>query len=186
MLAALAHDFGKPATTRIEHGRIRSKGHEEAGVEPAAAFLDRLKVRTLGGYDVRAQVLALVKNHLQPTHFWNARARGQRVSDGAFRRLALRVDPELLHRLALADTRGRGTAEPSPAPDWLYARMRELEVLDGAPQPLLQGRHVLELGIEPGPRVGEIVRRVYERQLDGEVRDLDEAVVAARELLGLR
>jgi tRNA nucleotidyltransferase (CCA-adding enzyme) len=128
-------------------------------------------------------VLALVKNHLQPTHFWNAHLRGQRVSDGAFRRLALRVDPELLHRLALADTRGRGTAEPSEAPDWVHARMRELEVLNGAPRPLLKGRHLLELGVEPGPRVGELVRRVYERQLDGEVTSLDEAVAAARALL---
>jgi tRNA nucleotidyltransferase (CCA-adding enzyme) len=39
----------------------------------------------------------------------------------------------------------------------------------------LLGRHLLEMGLEPGPRIGEITRAVYEMQLDGRVRDLDEA-----------
>jgi tRNA nucleotidyltransferase (CCA-adding enzyme) len=183
LLAAIAHDFGKPATTRIEDERIRSRGHEEAGVEPAARFLERLNVRSLAGYDVRGQVLALVQYHLAPTHFWNAERRGQLVSAGAFRRLAMKVEPDLLRRLALADTRGRATAPPSPAPEWLYARQRELEVADAAPRPLLLGRHVLALGVAPGPRVGEIVRAVFERQLDGEVTTLDQAIEQARELV---
>jgi len=39
------------------------------------------------------------------------------------------------------------------------------------------------LGIEPGPRMGEITRAVYEMQLDGRVRNLDEAIAEARELI---
>ncbi|HEX7957853.1 MAG TPA: HDIG domain-containing protein, partial [Pyrinomonadaceae bacterium] len=50
MLAALCHDFGKPATTEFAEGRTRSRGHEEAGVAPARAFLDRLRLFTLDGY----------------------------------------------------------------------------------------------------------------------------------------
>ena len=38
MLAALAHDFGKPATTEFVDGRMRSRGHEEAGVPPTSQF----------------------------------------------------------------------------------------------------------------------------------------------------
>ena len=34
MLAAVCHDLGKPATTELIDGRIRSRGHEEAGVPP--------------------------------------------------------------------------------------------------------------------------------------------------------
>ncbi len=183
MLAAVAHDFGKPATTRLEAGRIRSLGHEEAGVAPALRFLERLNVQTLGGYDVRAQVAALVQFHLSPTHFWNAEQKGQKVGDGAFRRLALKVDPELLYRLALADTRGRGSAPPSPAPDWLRARMQALTLAAGGPRPLLLGRHLLPLGVAPGPELGAILRAVFERQLDGEVTTLEEAIAAAREEL---
>jgi len=180
LLAAVAHDFGKPATTVREDGRIRSPGHEAAGVAPAERFLDRLNLRSLDGYDARGQILALVQHHLAPTHLWNSEARGDRVSDGAFRRLALKVDPDLLHRLALADTRARPPAPPSAAPDWLYRRMRELAVADAAPRPLLLGRHLLPLGIAPGPRLGECLRAVFELQLDGTVTTLDEAIEAAR------
>ncbi len=52
MLGAVCHDLGKPPTTAFIDGRIRSIDHEQAGVAPAAAFLDRLNVHTIGGYDV--------------------------------------------------------------------------------------------------------------------------------------
>ena len=45
------------------------------------------------------------------------------------------------------------------------------------------GRHVLDLGLRPGPRVGEITRAVYEMQLDGEVVTLDDAIEAARKII---
>jgi hypothetical protein len=32
--------------------------------------------------------------------------------------------------------------------------------------------------------VGEILKQVYERQLDGEVRTTDEAIASARDILG--
>jgi tRNA nucleotidyltransferase (CCA-adding enzyme) len=51
------------------------------------------------------------------------------------------------------------------------------------PDPLLLGRHLLDLGIEPGPRMGEITRAVYEMQLDGRVRNLDEAIAEARKIV---
>jgi tRNA nucleotidyltransferase (CCA-adding enzyme) len=183
LLAAIAHDFGKPLTTRLENGRIRSPGHEAAGVEPARRWLDRLNVHTLDGFDLRAAVLALVQHHLAPTHLFNSERAGGRVSDGAIRRLAAKVDADLLHRLATADTRGRPPAPPSLAPDWLFERMRALEVVSGAPAPLLLGRHLLALGVAPGPGMGEILKAIYERQLDGELTTLGEAIEAARRLL---
>src|SRR5579872_325924 len=69
LLAALCHDFGKPLTTKVIDGRTRALGHEAAGVEPTARFLDRLNVHTMDGYDIRSQVLALVEHHLTP-HAW--------------------------------------------------------------------------------------------------------------------
>ena len=187
MLAALCHDFGKPSTTEFAEGRVRSRGHDEAGVAPTVAFLDRLKLFTLDGYDVRAQTIALVREHLKPGEFY--RARGE-VSDGAFRRLARRCELELLYRLAKADTLGRNApwlpperwfdAEPQ---EWFIARARELSLENGPPAALLLGRHLLGMGLKQSPLVGEIQRAVYELQLDGRVRTLEEAKTAARELL---
>jgi tRNA nucleotidyltransferase (CCA-adding enzyme) len=180
MLGVLCHDLGKPETTRVREGRLRSHGHEEAGLPPTDALLDRWNVHRLHGYDVRAQVLGLVGNHLKPGQFYDDR---ERVSDGAIRRLAGKCEPALLYRVARADCLGR-TGDFAPvAMEWFLERVHQLEVAERAPDPLLQGRHVLELGVLPGPEVGRIVRAVYERQLDGAVRTLDEAREEARRLV---
>ncbi|MFL6283873.1 MAG: HD domain-containing protein [Pyrinomonadaceae bacterium] len=187
MLAALCHDFGKPSTTKFIDGRTRSRGHAEAGVGPALAFLERLKMFTLEGYDVRSQVAALVRDHLKPGEFYRAR---DEVTDGAFRRLARGCELELLYRVAKADSLGRNAPWvprerwfTSDAQDWFIARARELSVERKAPAPILLGRHLLEMGLEPSPRVGEVTRAVYEMQLDNRVRTLEEAKAAARGLL---
>jgi tRNA nucleotidyltransferase (CCA-adding enzyme) len=180
MLATLCHDFGKPSTTAFVEGRIRSLEHEEAGVAPTIAFLDRLRIHTLNGYDVRAQVVALVAAHLSPSHLYKNR---DNVGDGAFRRLARRLEPELLYRVSRSDCLGRTGDFPPTAHDWFIARVRALGVEVKAPPPLLKGRHLIDMGLQPGPDIGRIVRAVYEMQLDGRVTDLEAALVAARALL---
>ena len=179
MLGAVCHDFGKPATTAYVDGRIRSLDHEEKGVPPATAFLDRLNVHTLDGYDVRGQVLGLVAHHLKPG-MWRA---APKVGDGAFRRLARKVDLELLARLAKADCLGRTGDFDCSAMDWFLERAQSLGVDHSPPAPLLMGRHLLALGVPPGPRIGSILKQVYERQLDGGITTLEEATAAAAVLL---
>ena len=51
------------------------------------------------------------------------------------------------------------------------------------PAPLLLGRHVLAMGVSPGPRVGEVLRLVYEEQLDGIVTTLDEAIDRGQQIV---
>jgi tRNA nucleotidyltransferase (CCA-adding enzyme) len=181
MLATLCHDLGKPSTTRFDRGRVRSLGHEEAGLPPTTALLDRWNVHTLHGYDVRAQVLALVGNHLKPGQLYDDR---DRVSDGAIRRLAGKCEPALLYRVARADCLGRTGHFPPVAMEWFLDRVRALDVEKRPPEPLLRGRDVLGLGVPPGPEVGRIVRAVYEQQLDGTVSTLDEALREAARLVG--
>jgi tRNA nucleotidyltransferase (CCA-adding enzyme) len=67
--------------------------------------------------------------------------------------------------------------------DWFIARARSLGVEHRPPAALLLGRHVLALGLQPGPRVGEILKQVYEKQLDGTIASLDEAIAEATRLL---
>ena len=187
MLAALAHDLGKPQTTEFLEGHWRSRGHEEAGVGPTETLLNRLNIHTLDGYDVRGQVIALVREHLKPGEFYKKR---DEVSDGAFRRLARKCELDLLYRVAKADSLGRN-AEWIPrekwydaaAQEWFINRARELMVEQRAPAPLLMGRHLLEMGLPSGPRIGRITKAVYELQLDGRVRSVEEAKEIARRLV---
>ena len=81
MLGALCHDLGKPETTIDSEGRVKSPGHEDAGVPLAMKVLDRLNVQSLDGYDVRHAVLGLVAEHMRPNAFLKSTTP---VSDGAF------------------------------------------------------------------------------------------------------
>ena len=181
MLGAVCHDLGKPATTAFSDGRIRSIDHEAQGVAPATAFLDRINVNSIDGFDVRKHVLGIVAYHLNPGMWFKTR---DKVGDGAFRRLAQKVDLELLARLAKSDCLGR---EPGvfncEAMDWFLERAKSLGVEHRGPQPILLGRHLIELGVTPGPRMGEILKVVFEQQLDGQVTTLDDAIALARTLI---
>ena len=178
MLGAVCHDLGKPPTTAFIDGRIRSIDHEQAGVAPTTAVLDRLNIHTIGGFDVRKQVLGVTAHHLKPGMFGMSKTP---VSDGAFRRLAQKVDLEILARVAKSDCMGRGGGFDCSSMDWFLQRARELGVQNAPPKPLLLGRHLLAIGMTPGPRVGEILRLVYERQLDGAVTTVEEGLALARE-----
>jgi tRNA nucleotidyltransferase (CCA-adding enzyme) len=183
MLGAVCHDLGKPPTTAFVDGRIRSIDHEQAGIEPATALLDRLNIQTIGGFDVRHHVLGIVAHHLKPHAFWKSPTP---VGEGAFRRLAQKVDLELLARVAKSDCLGRTGGFDCSSIDVFLERARALGVEHAAPDPLVKGRHLLALGVEPGPRMGEILRAIYEHQLDGRVTTFEEGLQYARELVGNR
>jgi tRNA nucleotidyltransferase (CCA-adding enzyme) len=181
MLSAVCHDLGKPATTIHADGHVKSPGHEEAGVPLTEALLDRLNVHTIDGYDVRRTVIGLVRHHLRPVAFFKSPTP---VGDGAFRRLALKVDLELLARFAKADCHGRTGTFDCSAIDWFLERARALGVEHAPPAPIVMGRHLLDLGLSPGPDVGKLLRRIYEAQLDGDITTLDQGLERAREIIG--
>ncbi len=185
MLAAIAHDFGKPSTTKFFDGRWRSHAHDEAGIEPTLSFLDTLGIYTLDGFDVREQVVQLVRYHLTPGMFYKSQP-----GDGAFRRLARKVEPDLLYRVAKADSLGRNPEWlpkekwfKAEAQEWFIERMRELNVEYEAPKPILMGRHLIDLGMKPSPQFGGILEAVFEKQLDGQITNLEEAVAEAEKII---
>ena len=183
MLGAVCHDLGKPATTAFVDGRIRSMDHEQAGVAPATAVLDRLNIHSIDGYDVRKQILGIVAHHLKPGMFRQSKTP---VSDGAFRRLAEKVDLELLALVAKSDCLGRTGYFDCSAMDWFLERARDLGVQHAPPDPIVKGRHLLALGLTPGPRVGVVLRQIYEKQLDGSIATIEDGIALAREILAER
>ena len=171
MLAVLAHDFGKPATTSqaVKDGRMRivSPGHEEAGADLATTFLGRIGAPQA----VQERVVPLVRNHL---FHW------QSMTDRAVRRLARRLEPENIQGLCLvmtADSMGRPPLPPVEPEHvrLLLARAQELQVRHKPPEPILMGRHLIELGLEPGKMFGSILDKAYEAQLEGAISDLTQA-----------
>ena len=180
MLGAVCHDLGKPPTTAFINGRIRSMEHEQEGVPPTLALLDRLNVHSIGGFDVRGQIVGIVANHLAPNAFFKSKTP---VGDGAFRRLSQKVDLELLARVAESDCLGRTGHFDCSGIRWFIERARALGVEHAPPEPIVKGRHLLQLGVPPGPGMGRLLKEIYERQLDGRVTTLDDGLAAARELL---
>lgn len=170
-LAVLCHDFGKPFCTRYDpvKRRIRSLGHDEAGVAPAKAFLRRLtnEERLL------RDVPELVRLHMRPYAMWRAKS-----SDSAVRRLATKVcSIEALVRVAAADS------TDGEACRWLLDAARRLAVADAAPKPLVRGRDLLARGLKPGPALGRLLKKAYEAQLDGRFATAEEGLAYVGRLL---
>lgn len=170
MLAVLCHDFGKTTTTHeaLRGGvvRIVSPGHEEASLKLTEDFLGRINAPNI----IRERALPLVVNHM--VHYQNN-------SDRAIRRLAKRLEPERISSLVtimMADSMGR-PPRPRVVPAGvleLERRAIELAVQERPPAPILQGRHLIEAGLEPGPQFGEVLHAAYEAQLGGEFQELSE------------
>lgn len=176
-LGVLCHDFGKPATTKREFGRITARGHDQQGETPTRCFLERLTNQEA----VIQAVVPLVLCHLRPRALYEAKA-----SDSAVRRLAKQVTRiDRLVRVARADHAGR-PPEPFdgfPAGEWLLRRARRLEVLQQPPMPLVMGRHLIEMGLSPGLDMGRVLDDCYEAQLDGLFTDLQGGLLYARQKL---
>jgi tRNA nucleotidyltransferase (CCA-adding enzyme) len=108
MYSALCHDLGKATTTEFIEGKLRSRGHEQAGGDPTAEFLDKIAA---GSDELKLKIKTLVQNHLIPHAFYTAFELGKKDPKGAIRRLAKRIYPATIKMLALlgeADHRGRG------------------------------------------------------------------------------
>lgn len=179
VLAALCHDMGKATTTvRSADGRWVSPGHAQAGAEPATSFLKRIGAHQ----SVIDRVLPLVAEHMCHIDF----ARGAGAPAG--RRLARRIYPATIRELCLlceADHAGRPPL-PREIPRGA-ARLAEmagvLNVLHAPAKSILMGRHLIDLGMKPGPAIGKLLAEALEAQLDGVISTLDEALTWAKERL---
>ncbi len=172
MFAILCHDLGKATTTTTdEDGRIRSTGHEQAGVELTKTFMYRLT----NEHDFIESILPLVAHHLKPSQFYTAKAKAS-----AIRRLATKVNIEELTVVAKADFLGRTTKESLAgvyhAGEWLLERAKELKVKEKPLENLLQGRDLIALGLKPSPKFKTILDEVYALQLEGVLNFKEDAL----------
>lgn len=174
--AALLHDIGKPMTTTHDtDGRIRAKGHPEAAVDidgPATKFFEKINMPL----HIRARVAPLIKEHM--VHL------GGNLSKAGVRRLARRLDPATIYELDIVIQADHASRPPldsrHPCPNLVNMAV-ELEIVDSKPKPILLGRHLIPLGVKPGPEMGVLIKDAFERQLDGEFDTVEAALSCMKE-----
>lgn len=164
--AALCHDLGKVTTTRVIDGRLRSLGHDAAGVAPARALCKRLT----GNKKLLDQVALLVRHHMSPGQFVS-----QKATAKAYKKLAKVLAPDvnlyILAQLAYADKLGRNPERykplsgPLPVIDEFMSRAQEYGVLYEPEKALLKGEDLMPLGLK-GPALGHALEKVYTYQIE--------------------
>jgi tRNA nucleotidyltransferase (CCA-adding enzyme) len=180
VFAALCHDLGKPMTTVFQAGRWRAPMHAQVGVPISVSFLQRIGIGQ-ERIDIIKPLVAEHLVHVQPV-----------ISAAAVRRLLKRLEPASfpqLIRLIQADLRGRPplAGELPDSVRQLQSRVQGLPVCNRRPVPeipaLVMGRHLLELGQEPGPAFREILDKCLQAQIAGAFTDEPGAMEFVRRLL---
>lgn len=189
MICAICHDLGKPETTQTIDGRIRSRGHEEAGVERARAFLGRL---SFGEHVMRA-VIAITRDHLKPGMLSKQLDQGTLTEtsySNAVRKLVKRIYPvswRVFLAVCEADYRGRSipgaNTEPYSYGNRFSDAVKRHRLDDEPTKPLVQGRDIVALGVPAGPRVGALIEDIERLRDEGTILTREEALAEAKRLI---
>lgn len=185
-LAALFHDAGKPAARADDEatGRIHFQGHDREGV----AIMDGIAARLRLSAEDRRYLTTLVAEHM---HVLNlaadeirppARLRWfRKMGDDAVPAIILGM-ADIMGILGPASTeemRNRHLRWSQHAVRDYYASMKKkLEE-----PPLIAGKDLIGLGLEPGPKMGALLARLREAQEEGRLTNRDEALSMAKSLL---
>ncbi len=183
MLGSLCHDYGKALTTKVEDGRIRSKGHEEAGEVPARSFLANF----IFGHDMTDRVVRITKDHLKTTQYWKLLTKGEvdeKQYANILRRLLRRLEGvtvETFLAVTEADKRGRGVqnaeAEPYLEGAVFRATLAKFDLENQACTPLVSGGELVsELGLQPGPKIGQFMMAIENARDEGKLQTKQEAL----------
>ena len=167
-LGALLHDVAKPRTAERTERRITFYGHCEMGAEMAEGICRRLR----RSREATERVAYLVRDHLRLVHAPEMRL-------GTLKRFLAHEGIDELLELARLDA--LASNQDLTYYEFCRRRQRELGAEAIRPAPLIRGRDLLDLGLAPGPRVGEIVRAVGDAQLDGTLATREQALAWVRE-----
>jgi hypothetical protein len=177
------HDIGKARTRRVtEEGRVLFIGHDTLGAEMVAEISRRLRTSV----ELSDYLAAITRHHLRLGFLVHERPLTRRHVY-SYMRACEPVELEVTV-LSVADrlaTRGERTRQE--AVDAHLGLARELlgEALEwraqGLVEPLVRGDELMqELGLEAGPRVGELLELLREAQFAGEVSSREAALDLAR------
>jgi poly(A) polymerase len=183
-LGAVLHDVGKPATRRTSGRYVTFIGHDHEGARMVAAICERFRVSRA----LRSHLAALTLHHLRLGFLVAERPLSpRRVHEYLRATEPVTADVTLLSAADRLAARGEG---PIASPEMVEAHLAlAREMLgaaldwrrDGPPAPPIRGDELAgEVGIEPGPELGRLLREIEAAQFAGEVRDRSDAVALAR------
>ncbi len=190
-LAGLLHDVSKPETKAVQaDGRIRFLGHPEQGAFKAQTICERLR---FSNSEARF-VSLLVEEHLRPTMLAQPGEPPSRRALYRFQRDLGEAMPACLI-LSLADA-AAATGPRLQQERWqghvaycryvLYEASRIDSPVQGQRKRLVDGNELMsELGMEPGPELGQVLSQLDEAQAVGEIETRAEAIEYARTLTGV-
>jgi tRNA nucleotidyltransferase/poly(A) polymerase len=182
--AALFHDIGKQDTfSSNEEGRVHFYYHESYSCQRAEGIMTRLRFSN----QLKNRILRLVQHHMRILNM------PQGIKEGALKRLVNQMGDEtpLLVLHALADKEAsRGILSIQIDEMVENHCLQILEFFEEKnivhPPPLITGHDIMALGYLPGPRVGQILNLLRQKQVEGEIKNREEALKFIREKFGLQ
>lgn len=185
---ALLHDIGKPATRGERDGYVTFIGHDSVGVEIVAGICRRLRASSR----VTRHLQGLTLHHLRLGFLVHeAPLPPRRVHEYLRATEPVSADVTLLTVADRLSARGSGpfATEEAIEAHLSLARQMLAAALDwhrqGPPEPLLRGDELAaDLGIAPGPELGDLLAEVEAAQYAGEVSTREEALDRARRVRG--
>ena len=161
--ATLIHDIGKPQTfKKLDSGTITFYNHEMVSTKIAENIADRLRFSK----KEKERLITLVR--------WHQFTVDERQTDSAIRRFIKNVGPENIEEmlaLRVGDRLGGGARETSWRLEEFKRRLLEVQKEPFSIKDLkVDGDDVMkELKIKPGPKVGNILEKLFEKVIAKEV-----------------
>ena len=181
MASVLGHDLGKSTTTKeeIKNGiqRITSKGHAELSGPLTRSFLERIGIKN----KIIDKAVPLTEAHMMHIDY-NKDSKKANV-----RQIAEKIYPATIKELMMVIESDHSGRPPLPGglPDNAKSvadDAMEENAYEGLTPPLIQGRDIMHFIKEKGPIIGEILKEVRKRQLEGSIRTKEKAVEYAMNL----
>ncbi len=186
VMSILFHDIAKPDTTeeKMKRGRltITSEGHEAMGGKMCLDILPKLGFHS----DLVAPISNIVANHLAGVNVSMVSAQSGKVK--AVKKLSRRLYPATIKQLLYvmeSDTNGRGSSEINIPTGYLELSeiAKDINVSEKQYEYILMGRHLIEAGLKPSAKFGEILSKGNEAQENGEFSDIEGAKMWLKEYL---
>ena len=181
--AALFHDMGKQDTfSKDQKERVHFYHHESHSCQRAEHIMERLRFSNPMG----KKILRLIQNHMRILNL------SEETKETALKRLVNQVGDDIpllvLHTLADKEaSRGILSIQVDKAVEDRCLRILELfnekEIVH--PSPFITGQDVIALGYRPGPRVGQILNFIRQKQVEGEIKNREEALAVLKEKFGV-